>query len=507
MSKVFISIPSTSDVKGLLASFHGNAIGYCHFKSNIHVGEGITGETDLDLLINRAQRDQVLGLFYLHGFKHFRSGPQTTYPSVEDWIGADLHSRLFHLHVHWDLTLGEEFLKGYSLPLTSHLIDNRVWNSEHEIFTTSPESELLLLAIRVSLRRPLRRSLPDLAPWARREDGYIREADWLLQSLVPGNFRNQLAEIFPAQLVEEIYIALKGSNHRRTLLPQKTRFLIRKQMRPWRTYSAFTAFFRRRQRAFAKYIGGVAHHMAGSPFVVRRQPQAGGLIIAIVGPDNSGKSTQAKSAVAWLGNKIDSHYLYLGSGNGPKSWERRLWASLGKLIERTIWGRNSAGSKDGPVLGLTNPPELSFQRQIRLLFRNVLAVLLAIEKGRKVRFAVRARNRGSIVVTDRFPQLKYSGINDGPMLDRETSKLWSQWELSLLRRVNKIQPDLVIRLRVSADVVRFRAEGFDLERFHLKSKVFDDVELWPRATRIEANADDTLENLRRVVMSSIWSNL
>lgn len=501
--------PIFASLRGLLTSFHEHDILYCHFKSNIHVGSGVSGESDLDLLISRSQRTQVLGLFYLHGFRHFRSGPQTTYPSVEDWIGADSEAALFHLHVHWDLTLGEEFLKGYSIPLSAKILDNRNWNTQHDIFTASPESESLLLAIRTSLRRPLLRSLSDLTPWVSKEEAQISEATWLIQSASLRKFIQEFSDFFPEELLSQIYSALEAPHSRKTLLPTEIRKSIRKLMSPWRTYSAFVAFFRRRGRFFANNLWGRLHRGLNLPFVVRRQPQAGGLIFAIVGPDNSGKSTQAKSAVAWLARKVDTYYLYLGSGNGPKSWTRGAWESLGRVVERQSSPRGSrlSDSEINPFSKQNIPNKLALKARMRLIYKNVFAVLLAIEKVRKLRFAVRARNRGAIVVTDRFPQFIHKGINDGPMLDPKIVPFWSKWELRLLRQVNKIEPDIIIRLRVSADTVSARAEAFDLGRFQKKSEVFDDVRLWPRATRLEVNANRGLRDVESEIRLAIWSSL
>ena len=48
--------------------------------------------------------------------------------------------------------------------------------------------------------------------------------------------------------------------------------------------------------------------------------------------------------------------------------------------------------------------------------RVVWALALAVEKRSKMRRARRARNRGMLVLCDRYPQTKILGFNDGPLL-------------------------------------------------------------------------------------------
>jgi hypothetical protein len=253
-------------------------------------------------------------------------------------------------------------------------------------------------------------------------------------------FIHDFSDFFPQELLSEIYSSSEAPHFRKTLLPTKIRKLIRKLMTRWRTYSAFIAFFRRGGRFSANNLWGRLQSGLNLPFVVRHQPQAGGLIFAPVGPDNCGKSTQAKNAVAWLAGKIDAFYVYLGSGNGPKSWVRGAWESLGRLADRRRTSRGSSllGPRNKPSAETNNHEKLALEARTRLTYKNVFAILLGIEKVRKVRFAVRSRSQGSTVVSDRFPQLRHNGFNDDPMLDPRIVPIWSKWELRLLRQAKRI---------------------------------------------------------------------
>ena len=49
--------------------------------------------------------------------------PAATYPAMEHLLGMDRASgRMFHLHVHYQLVLGERFVKNHRLPLEAEFL-------------------------------------------------------------------------------------------------------------------------------------------------------------------------------------------------------------------------------------------------------------------------------------------------------------------------------------------------------------------------------------------------
>src|SRR6185295_15909928 len=78
----------------------------------------------------------------------------------------------------------------------------------------------------------------------------------------------------------------------------------------------------------------------------RRVLPQGGVLVALVGSDGSGKSTLTKDLSAWLSWKIDVLPLYFGSGDGPSSlarWPLKLALPLG----RRLFNRGTAARRDG----------------------------------------------------------------------------------------------------------------------------------------------------------------
>src|SRR5437899_7254201 len=61
---------------------------YCHWKSNWRLSETLRGETDLDLLVHRADVSRFLSVVGLLGYKPGRDRSGTS-PSVRHFYGLD----------------------------------------------------------------------------------------------------------------------------------------------------------------------------------------------------------------------------------------------------------------------------------------------------------------------------------------------------------------------------------------------------------------------------------
>ena len=144
--------PATSlrVVRELFAAFHAAGIPYCHWKSNEHLGRSMVGLTDLDVLIDKERAGVIEQILACNGLKRFTATPLRSYPGIEDYLTLDDDEtgRLVHLHLHYQLTLGEPFLKGYRLPWEPLLLSTRRMDAEHGIYVADANLEFLLVAVR-----------------------------------------------------------------------------------------------------------------------------------------------------------------------------------------------------------------------------------------------------------------------------------------------------------------------------------------------------------------------
>src|SRR6266540_6050069 len=163
----------------------------------------------------------------------------------------------------------------------------------------------------------------------------------------------------------------------------------------------------------------VARHAtrAGAP---ARRAGTDGLLVALIGSDGSGKSTLCRNLHVSFSSEIETVSVYFGSGDGRSSILRWPLVRLRRLLPAPPGRRQREASgphRDRGPSGWLGPA------------RVVWALALAREKRQKLRRATLARERGRLVVCDRYPQAQIPGTNDGPLLHG-----WhhSRWRLTRL---------------------------------------------------------------------------
>ena len=124
-------------LRGLFERVHADGIRYCHWKSNQHLQASMVGKTDVDILVDRRAIVPLTKILGETNFKRFVVKPGRGYPGIEDYVGFDTASgTLTHLHVHYQLTLGEKFLKGHRLPWEELFLSSRIRDPAHGIYVT-----------------------------------------------------------------------------------------------------------------------------------------------------------------------------------------------------------------------------------------------------------------------------------------------------------------------------------------------------------------------------------
>lgn len=487
---------------GLIVALEG---GYCHFKSNEHVAQGLRGETDLDILAARKHHADIVAALGAAGFKLFYSGELTRYPAVEDWLGFDpTTGRLAHLHIHWQMVAGEPYLKGYRLPWEQQILDDRTWNSQYKIYTASPEMELLLLLTRAALKLRIRALVLARLGIPAHGGDLRREYVWLLARIDMDRFEQLAASILPSDIVAKMLATLAQMTLDSLQFLAFRRALLR-YLAPWRTYAPVHAGLLRWQRELNRRLLQRLWWRIGILSVARRSPVTGGVIVSLIGADGSGKSTQAKSLVKWLGWKIDVARVYFGSGDGPMSWHRRLL-----LAVRNVFGRFRlrARGASSPAKSASDVPMTSRPSPFKVLY----ALSLALEKRRAIRNSVRARNRGMIVICDRFPQNQISGYNDGPLLADclECGFPWgpaARLERRLLSVFSLVFPDRVFKLHVSEPVAAQRKADTPHGMIEKKINAVRALTFGASCDVVDINADLSLDEISLQLKREIWKIL
>jgi hypothetical protein len=250
---------------------------------------------------------------------------------------------------------------------------------------------------------------------------------------------------------------------------------------------------------------------------VRRPPvvQSGGLVVAFVGCDGSGKSTVTREIEQWLGQALRVDRAYLGSGQGSSSLLRWPLLLVHRLLTRLLPPRATAKASSPPAGSA--PAEVAVApagpRGLRARLRPIWALALAREKVGKLRAVLRARQQGAVVICDRYPQNEIMGFNDGPLLHgwrqhrSGLCRALARWEGRPYAQAEVHPPDLVVKLCVSAAVALARKPDMNAPEVARRIAAIEMLRFGRDTRTLLVDADAPLAAVLRAVKTGIWGEL
>lgn len=189
-------------------------------------------------------------------------------------------------------------------------------------------------------------------------------------------------------------------------------------------------------------------------------------IIAVVGSDGSGKSTVCEQLLTYIKKYGPAENVHLGKQAG----------NTGRAIaELPIIGRFIGKEID------RNAKKIKKEKTKVTLLPALVITFFVIRRLRRFRRMLALHQQGNIILTDRFPQMKFLGGFDGPVFPiSEENSAFVNWLAKKERKaftwMTSHKPDLVIKLHVDLDVACARKP--DHERESLARK----IEMVPKLT-------------------------
>ncbi|MEO5811659.1 MAG: hypothetical protein ABIU96_06000 [Rhodanobacter sp.] len=171
-------------------------------------------------------------------------------------------------------------------------------------------------------------------------------------------------------------------------------------------------------------------------------------LVAIVGCDGTGKSSLTTDLVAHFSIMGPTERRYLGLVSGEVGEKLRRFPFIGGKLEPHL-ARKAALAQD-------------MQRQVPGLKTALVMYLLSWWRAVHFWYAHRRSRRGTLVITDRYPQAQVPGFRyDGPGLGtRRSDNRLIRWlalhEQRLYQRMERLQPNLVVRLGIDVETARQR---------------------------------------------------
>lgn len=493
-------------VARLVAELERRGVRYCHWKSTPGLATALRGETDLDLLVDRADAEAFGIAIREIGFRPFVSHESRRYPAVEDHIGHDRPSgRLVHLHVYYQLILGQQYTKNHRLPLERAFLDGAA-DRGAGISVPPPALELMVLGIRTLLKYRDSDALKDLLRLGRR--GGIppdtrHELKALRSQVSTAELREATTEHLPrlpSDLVVELLAVLERD--RRDAL--RLRRLRRHAARGLRAYerlprsAAIALYFRARlERTWP--ISVVRRGMRRSE-LRRKMPLGGGVTIAVVGPDGAGKSTIVSELTRWLAWRLNLRVLYLGSAQPSPSTHALRWVSRA--------ARRMAGRADRSLAP-------TFLRRFADVITAVRYIADARDRADRVRRGRSLAARGAVVLFDRFP-LPDVRVGERQMDGPRIATLASYPQSALLRRLARreaatyagiLPPDCILQLVISAETALSRKGNRVEETVVAKSAALLQADLSRIAPLVRLDAEQPLEAVVDEAKAAVWKLL
>ena len=483
-------------IRIMLDAFERDNIKYCHWKSNEHLAEALTGDTDLDVLFLSEQRSLLDKVLNECGLKRFRSMPLMQYNAIEDYIGFDEETaKIWHLHNHYRMTLGEKHLKGYTItPWGPYILENRM-KDESGVYVSSPEVELVLLIARNALKLRWR----DFGKNVGKDD--LVEYKWLLKRVDKAALKNHAIQMVGEKGAEKLLALCDGNLKKKSQLRPLFRYL-RKELNCFTGFSKCGSRWKRTKREVFWLIGGVKRRMGwNSSKPYRRVSPSGGSVVVFLGCDGAGKSTSLDYVRKEIGKKIDVKTIYLGSGDGSSSLLRKPM----KLVAKRVGGKGLGHSVEKEY---KEKKSVSLKSRLYSFAKILWAVTLASEKKSKLREMIKARNSGMLVLVDRYPQTINPGYSDGPLLTRYLSnkggllKRIAQWEFSIYESASRNMPDLMLKLMVPTEVAIARKPEMTVEEIDNKKAAVRAMNAGLRCVEVDTSCQMN-ESLSKI-MSEIW---
>ena len=127
---------------------------------------------------------------------------------------------------------------------------------------------------------------------------------------------------------------------------------------------------------------------------------------------------------------------------------------------------------------------------------------LAIVKAKK------GASEGRIVLTDRYPQNQYAGINDGPCTQQAVCSFLDSWLVRYIqgahKRIEQLPPDIVVKLLVPPEIGLQRKPDLSIDNIRKKAEVIAKVN-FEGAKTLEVDATKPLAEVVCTMKRELWS--
>lgn len=493
--------------KTLFETWNSNCIKYCHWKSNEHLEEGLDGLTDLDVFVHPSHKSFVVDLLHQSVFLRCKTQASNFYPNVEEWLGFDrMTGNLVHLHLHFQIITGTKFCKEYVFPIDEKIIETRVIDESTGVYITDPNLELILLLSRIVLKAKNKRHIII-------GNDYLKELYFLKQKIDLSALKELCKELIPTNWQVFYRYALTDVLNQEEL--HHLYIIVEKWLKQFRKYSRFHVFLRNRFYLYRTTFIQFFNRRFNCHLIDKKTFPQANMSICFIGQDGSGKSTLTQEICRWFNWKVSAERFYLGSGENFNSLLKRV---LLKSVNHSA-GSIKEPKEKHPKEEKLAPQSESIVRTIMLKGWTILRVKylcsIAHRSYNEIKKAINYIHNGGIALYDRFPQIQFPGIYDGPKIRAQFKKqcqscciirYYARMEEKWLTKSQSFQPSIVFKLILPPEESLKRKPFEDYDAIRLKSKITVQLEFTKSVVfEIDATQDYNKELLQ--IKTIIWKHL
>ena len=477
-------------VRELVSHLNDGSINYCHWKSNIHIKDACNGIGDLDILFDKKDFNRVSSLLNSLGFKRLESGLDRRFPGIEDYIGLDSDSgKIIHLQAHYSLVTGQALVKDYHFAFENLVLEHCKKDDVTQLMIPSKDIEsvihLFRTIIKIDYLKILRpRIFHDLSKKAR------AELIHLSPSFSEGQqyFFNTVLPEVDFKLYKQSEKVILDSNSKLKWIMMRFRFL--KFLRNYRRHGRLRSFFIWLTRRIYIFINNLFFKKPP-----RRKLSAGGIAIAVVGSDGSGKSTAVRNISQWLSEYLEVIVFHMGKPR--KSIGTFILAYLVSFISKI----NDSLSMPKPQLKKTIWPNLLAWIPALLLIFLAKDRLRCFKKGRSL------VAKGYIVIFDRYPleDLEHMEVPQVHLVisDQTIFGRWlSAYEKKIYRKISSTE--ITLLLSIEPELAAERQPGDGKEYVVKRAKAVQEFLANNRLNISVFNSEDSIKTITRKIFNEIW---